>query len=160
MTDRILQLKKQLSSGRPVRIEPAVTSEAADCLQQTIRSLGCGQVNYHVCPDRDCRTAFWLEINLGLGYELVVELSTFGKYARAYWKRRRLVSTEYSPVIPPVDQVNYGTAFRKVQQAISQCGVSLLSSEELDERVPLSSDELNPSDEATVGSLTFASEYH
>lgn len=161
MSESILQLQEQLRSGLPLMvIDPTVADQISDCLKELIRSLVGREVSHHKCPDRDCRTAFWLELNIGLEYELVVELSKFGKYARAYWKRRRSMSTDYSVVIPGTDQPEYDNAFRDTRQAISQCGVTLLTLGELEERIPFSSDELNPSDEATVGSLVFASEYH
>ena len=161
MRDTILQLREGLhSSTRLKLIDPTVTAEISDCLQKSIPGLCGKRMSHHVCPDKTCRTAFWLEINLEIEYRLVVEISKVGKYARVYWKRRRSLSTDYSATIPPADRPEYGNCLRYVEQAISQCGVSLLNSEELDERVPLSSDELNPSDEATVASLVFGSEYH
>ncbi|MEK6410397.1 MAG: hypothetical protein AABN34_26035 [Acidobacteriota bacterium] len=137
-----------------------LSRSAVDCIERGVHAISPKKVTRHTCPDEGCRTAFWLEIEVGLSYLLIIEVSKLGEYARVYWKRKTMLSSKYSSVIPPTDHSTYSIHLKAIEGILSQCGVILLGSDELNEEVPFEVDEYNPDDNATVGSLMFAPEYH
>jgi len=160
LRDEILAILKGTNGDILKDIANAVLSTSTvECLQRGIEPFS-KKVTRHTCPDERCRVAFWLEIYLGLSYRLVVEFSKLGKYARVYWKGETVLATEYLSAPPPENQQAFRANLETIEKVFSECEVILLSSDELNEDVPFEVDEYNPDDNATVGSLLFAPEYH
>src|SRR5262245_54984559 len=156
VSDLLNKMKK--AGARPAESGPL--SEAGNCLETKIRAIEPKAIVLRRCPDHACRSAFWVEIDTGTPHRLVVEASNLGPYARLYWKREGLVSSEYLDDSPAAERSTSVRWLPLIKKSISECGLTLLASEELNERVLFQRDEFNPDDEATLGSVIFASEYH
>jgi hypothetical protein len=131
-----------------------------ECLRTGLQSLSSNRLAPRACSDEFCRVAFWIELDLRLPYRLIIEFSKLGKFARAYWKRKSLISVRYLSSPPPGENEGWDLQLEVLEKILSRCGVILLSSNELDEEITLERDQYNPDDTATVGSFLFAPEYH
>lgn len=144
---------KIYSGGKKDIYEENGLINLAQSLKNSIRTIGVDSVNLVLCEHEECATAFHIDIRLPKEqYSLVIEVSRFGKWAKAYWKKDGFIGTSYRDDSP---NNSYKLLLKNVNEVLQSYDIKLLSNEELTQYIPGIPDPLNPEDNAKLGDLIF-----